>query len=396
MPINIAASQKLARPAEAFERGRALQMAQRQAEQDFELAEQQKKINQIQIDQAQQPAQVDPDTLKKVHEVMQNRSRQRVRAYEALRDKHGEEEAESFAQQSTEQDFEWLKSNYPQVAPMVGQPQWDYTTEKAFVEPEGEEKPRYDEFDVIGADGKRQSVEGRVTLRGAEVLTPEGKFVPVAEAYPDAERIEPAVSRGVQSSEPGAFDELPASEATDLRNQEVATRNVVGTAGDIVSLLNESPDINTFTASAGRVINNLQQEGKAVASALNKDFDPGVLDPSTYAETFDEMGIQNAQMKSMFTSLAFQAAAASGQEGRSISDADIRRFLQQSGASESDPRAVARVVSDLVDRSKRAFRNSYEVRTKQKYEGDLGELPAFEGNDSGLDPEVEELLKKYE
>jgi hypothetical protein len=169
------------------------------------------------------------------------------------------------------------------------------------------------------------------------------------------------------------------AEARTMRDTEVAARSFVATTNDAIQLLNDEPNINTFAARAASIVNNLQQEGRAIASSLGMSFDEGILDPSAYSNQFDELGIQNQRMRSMITSLAFQAAAASGQSGRDVSNADVARFINEVGASASDPRAFARTLLDVAGRTDRRFRIDYETRLGKPFEGNLGtaDLPGF-------------------
>lgn len=190
---------------------------------------------------------------------------------------------------------------------------------------------------------------------------------------------------------------LPSSEASGLRDAEVAARNMINTTGDALKMLQETPDINTFAGRAASVVNNLQQEGKAVARSLGVEFDEDMLDPSKHKSTFDDLGIQNQRMRSMITSLAFQSAAASGQSGRSVSDRDVRRFIEEIGASAADPRAFAQTLNDVASRTARNFKTNYEVRTNEAFEDDLGlsNLPTYQEEGEDQDPEIQSLVNKY-
>lgn len=181
------------------------------------------------------------------------------------------------------------------------------------------------------------------------------------------------------------------AEARQMRDTEVAARSFIATAGDAINMLNENPNINTFAARSAAIVNNLQQEGKAIANSLGMKFDESVLDPSKYSGEFDNMGIQNQRMRSMITSLAFQAAAASGQSGRDVSNADVARFVNEVGASASDPRAFAQTLKDVASRTERRFQIDYETRTGAPFEGKLGldSLPSFDSGDaSGEAPNI--------
>jgi len=183
------------------------------------------------------------------------------------------------------------------------------------------------------------------------------------------------------SSLTGGADELGItnSEAIKLRDAEVSTKTFISSVGDALNILQETPDINTFIGGAAAIVNNLQQEARAIGRSLGVDIDESLLDPSTHSSTFDELGIQNQRMRSLINALAFQAAAASGQTGRSVSDRDVTRFIREIGADAADPRAFARVLRDVADRSARNFLINFETRTGGEFESSLGldQLPAF-------------------
>lgn len=165
---------------------------------------------------------------------------------------------------------------------------------------------------------------------------------------------------------------LSETERRQLNDQETATRNFIDTSSDALSLLQANPDINTFIAKAASTVNNLQQEGRAIAKAFGMEFDESIFDPSTYKNEFDELGVQNVRMQSLIVALSFQAAAAQGQTGRAISDRDVTRFVREIGASSADPRAFSRTLIDVANRSARSFRNSFQSRTGTTFNGDLG------------------------
>ena len=181
--------------------------------------------------------------------------------------------------------------------------------------------------------------------------------------------------RAITASLTGGADQLGLNDAdlSKLADAEVAAKTFIATAGDALNLLSTTPDVNTFIAGAASVVNDLQQEAKAIGRAFNVDIDENLLEPETYSDDFwNDLGIQNARMKSLVTSLAFQAAAASGQTGRGVSDRDVRRFIEEIGANSSDPVAFATTIRDVADRVDRGFRINFSTRARSDFEGDLG------------------------
>ena len=184
---------------------------------------------------------------------------------------------------------------------------------------------------------------------------------------PDARLVENTTLSGSQA-DLGLND----PEMKELRDSEVATRTFIATATDAIKMLDETPDINTFVASAANIANNIKQEARAVGRALGVEIDVGLLEPDTHADTFDALGISNQEMRGMITSLAYQAAAASGQAGRDVSNRDVVRFIQEIGGSSTDPRAFKASIRNVADRTDRAFRINYATRLGKEFDGDLG------------------------
>lgn len=186
-------------------------------------------------------------------------------------------------------------------------------------------------------------------------------------------------SVNVQDTAEGLANISPQERRT-IQDQQIAASNFVSTARDTLQLIQQNPDANTLVGNIASFVNNLQAEAKAAGRAAGFEFEEDILDPSRYEQTFDDLGILNDRLKSLFVSLSFQAAMASGQSGRSVSDRDVERFLRQVGEQSSDPRALAAVLTDIATRTVRNFKEGYRVRTGgQEFEGDLGlsELPTL-------------------
>jgi len=82
MPLDIAGSQRLARPVDAYYRGRALRQAER-------IAAQEEQLNELAIQEAtapKQPAQPKPEDMLKIQEFVIGRQEQTLKGYEALKD----------------------------------------------------------------------------------------------------------------------------------------------------------------------------------------------------------------------------------------------------------------------------------------------------------------------
>lgn len=175
----------------------------------------------------------------------------------------------------------------------------------------------------------------------------------------------------IETGGPRDFD-LGDAERKALNDEEVGTRNYIGTAAEAMQILQDTPDVNTFLARSASFVNDLQANVMAAATYAGLDFRENTLDPETYSDTFDELGIQNARLRGLITTLSFQRGAALKSTGQSVSNKDVERFIAETGFGVSDPRAIRQTLLDSARRSERMFMNSYKVRTGQDWDGDLG------------------------
>jgi hypothetical protein len=97
------------------------------------------------------------------------------------------------------------------------------------------------------------------------------------------------------------------------------------------------------------------------------------------------LGINNARTKGLITSLAFQAALSSKSSGRDVSDADVKRFVEEIGGKSRDPETFATVLLDVSRRIDSQYRINHKVRMKG----------AEFTDDMGL-TELEDLIKPQE
>lgn len=169
-------------------------------------------------------------------------------------------------------------------------------------------------------------------------------------------------------------DVLPRNTEADMRAKEGAVMSFNSVANRIVDLVKKNPDINTMVATGSGIIAGLAQEAAALGTALGVPKE--VFDPASYQAAFRDLGIEDAAMQSLITSLAYQAAQASGQEGRSASNADVQRFIRQIGANRSDPQAFLRAIEETTKTVNDQYKFNYESMFQKPFEGDLG-MPKF-------------------
>ena len=171
------------------------------------------------------------------------------------------------------------------------------------------------------------------------------------------------------------LDEVPGAKSKDfaeLEDTEIFTRNAINAGFDLVKLIREGGEAATSGAGAfASGVNNLRATvvGFAQLSGVKTDtFEDGTstINMDTKAEgIFKEMKIAatlNAQQKSLITNLAFTAAAASGQSGRSISDKDFERFVKEIGGSIKDPDIFEGVINKFMERLNKNFQTRFKVK----------------------------------
>ena len=188
-------------------------------------------------------------------------------------------------------------------------------------------------------------------------------------------------------------DVMGDAESRALNDQQVAAVRFIDISRQLLGVLQNSPDSNTFIANVARVKNDIDQNVSALARQLGSE---NLLEPSQYAAEFDELGLRNAEMQGLVVSAAFQAAAAdAGQQGRSVTDRDVSRFLRVIGANNDDPRAFAQNIMNTAERIDRGFRASYKVRRNEDFTESLGleSLPGFQAA-SPIDLNDEELMQE--
>ena len=189
----------------------------------------------------------------------------------------------------------------------------------------------------------------------------------------DGETIElKADDKVATASATGSFEDVAGvsqERVDELQNKEISTRNFVNSANNVIQMLGEEEDINTFVANFAGKADDLIQEGAALWREISPEVSTNI---ESYKGVFDGLGIESSRFQSATFGLALQYAAASGLgEGRSLTDADIERAIRAIGSDRSDPAAIIAVLNDkkreVIDR----FEGAYSVIMPGSYEGNL-------------------------
>lgn len=187
------------------------------------------------------------------------------------------------------------------------------------------------------------------------------------------EKLVPAPTRQ-ETGEPGAFGG-DKKLLRDLANSEMSTRNAIKQTQRLRDLLADDPDALTATGRAISISRAIANEAEAVARTFGVEIPEGLNDAARYVSTFEELGVDNARARGMLTNLAYAAAAASGQEGRAVSDRDVKRFLERIGGGYLDPQARVALLDDFAEEIADQFKIRRSVTLgpdAEPYQGDLG------------------------
>jgi len=179
------------------------------------------------------------------------------------------------------------------------------------------------------------------------------------------------------ASATGAFEDVAGisqERADGLQDKEISTRNFVNSANNVIEMLKEEENINTFVANFAGKADDLIQEGEALWREISPETSTNI---DSYKGVFDGLGIESSRFRSATFGLALQYAAASGLgEGRSLTDADIERAIRAIGSDRSDPEAIIAVLNDkkreIIDR----FEGAYSIMMEKSYEGNLDPFAA--------------------
>lgn len=182
------------------------------------------------------------------------------------------------------------------------------------------------------------------------------------------------------------------SQADKVREAEINTRNFVQLAERTKNLFRGRPEILSSPGAAVQLFTELQASVEGFArlavdlGAINevdyvlikgdgKDESRESVTPeevrakgaaladdvlSRVSDRFERLGIDRARIRSAVVGLAFAAAAAAGQTGRSVSDRDVERYIRRIGES-ANPETFEAVLSDVQEELITNFENTFTV-----------------------------------
>jgi hypothetical protein len=134
-----------------------------------------------------------------------------------------------------------------------------------------------------------------------------------------------------------------------LAKKEINSRKAISAINSAIEFVQANPDSNTITSAVAAFTNEVRAEIVAGLRGLGKGSitSPEVLNPSTYQNTFEELGITDRVRQSKFLDLAYVVAAAREQTGKALSDKDLDRFIKIIGGDSASFPTVARTLENL-------------------------------------------------
>lgn len=209
-------------------------------------------------------------------------------------------------------------------------------------------------FGITGGPPQQQE-----TKVGDEIVTAE--FDPVTGLSSEVGRAPRSVVQRVEQGPPGSFrtDPQKGAEEQQLRSAASGTVQAIATANDLVQLVRSNETIIGKPGAFFRITNELAQAATGIAAGLGIEFEGNVeelTDPGRYDFSgIRGTAIQNEVFRAGITALAYAAAAASGQTGKSVSNEDVQRFINQIGGSTSDPVGFEATIRSFANRLARNF-----------------------------------------
>jgi len=245
-----------------------------------------------------------------------------------------------------------------------------------------------------GLDPK--AVKPAIAVKGDERLSVDLRdFKRVKQLMADGYLVIPPT---ITATSPEAFTASKKEFAT-LSEQKVAVQNFAQMARSTMDVINAQPsalavggklsatvnnlaaDLRSFAQAFGVRTDIIQSADKALRFESNQHYDPKTALPTDdigkLAEpTFRSLGIANAALKSDIINLAFAAAAANGQTGRSVSDRDFEAALREIGAGSRDPDTFKFVLQRVANRMNNRYRNAFlAARDSGRFPNLVGQEP---------------------
>jgi len=166
-----------------------------------------------------------------------------------------------------------------------------------------------------------------------------------------------------------------------------------GAAVRLMELVADDPGIITGAARIPAAFNKIGAEINALAGELGWSREK--IETGKYDAAFERLGLgsKSVAFKNLLTDWTLMLAAASGQEGRSLSDKDFDRFLTISGTDISDAPTFIFNMNSLMVAKQRQFEDRYTSLTLgDNWAASHGAFPQYGSNADKADTVLQQWL----
>jgi len=176
---------------------------------------------------------------------------------------------------------------------------------------------------------------------------------------------------------PGDYEASENKVKINLQDSEIATRNALGVIDRTINFISENPAANTIIGSVASFTSETLNEVQAALSVMGLGTleSPDVLDVNNpeYQEIFNspsflQLGEDKAVAQSKLLTIAYMVAAAEGQEGKSLSDKDVAKFMKIAGVEYGKGKTMVAVLNSVKENLGAKYTNKHNVYARD-YEG---------------------------
>jgi hypothetical protein len=173
------------------------------------------------------------------------------------------------------------------------------------------------------------------------------------------------VTKSIQGT-PGEFDPTKP-EFKDLRDAQIGTEQAKASIEEIKNLVKGKPEIMSVAGGLSSLATHVVSQAEGLAKLTGIKIEAS-QDAASYKEELGKLGIagkDSAVLESAIVNLAYSAAVASGQSGRSVSDRDVARFIKEIGGGLGSPDQFIGVLDAFQKRMDRNLEIRRNVLTRK-------------------------------
>jgi hypothetical protein len=197
----------------------------------------------------------------------------------------------------------------------------------------------------------------------------------------------PTVSQKRELGGVGLVDKSKAS----VKSRFSAYSNFTNLANKLINEIAENPEGGLAVGSAAAFADRLTSEVQGAADIIARAKETGAYedDLAKYESKFTASGIATEKQKTIVLNLAYQFAAAKGQEGRGLSDKDFENALRVVGSS-GNPQVRIAVLQNIIDDLGGEVKTFFDTEKI-----DLELQKSLQPNTPGIDSMLE-LINQYQ